>query len=71
MVYATGLRGETKELHELVEREKMAFVLGNEGSGVTSEVMDAANEIVKIDMRNIDSLNVGMAASICMYQFSI
>ena len=71
MVYATGLRGETKELHELVESEKMAFVLGNEGSGVTSEVMDAANEIVKIDMRNIDSLNVGMAASICMYQFSI
>ena len=69
-VYATGLRGETKELHELEETEKMAFVLGNEGSGVTSEVMDAADEIVKIDMRNIDSLNVGMAASICMYQFS-
>ena len=47
----------------------MAFVLGNEGSGVTAEVMDACDGTIKIDMRNIDSLNVGMAASIVMYRF--
>lgn len=70
-VYATGLRDNTKELHEIESEEKMAFVLGNEGSGVSKEIMDIANEIVKIDMCNIDSLNVGMAGSIVMYRFSI
>ena len=49
----------------------MAFILGNEGSGVLKELMDASDCIMKIDMRNIDSLNVGMAASIIMYRFRI
>ncbi|MBQ6149163.1 MAG: hypothetical protein IJI83_06440 [Oscillospiraceae bacterium] len=71
LVCATGLRKNTKELHEVKAVEKMAFILGNEGSGVRSEVMDAADEIIKIDMCNIDSLNVGMAAAIIMYQFRI
>ena len=49
----------------------MAFVLGNEGSGVSMKVMDISDEVIKIDMCNIDSLNVAMAASIVMYNFSI
>ena len=69
-VYATGLRNETKELHEINKTEKMAFILGNEGSGVDSHLMDIADEILKIDMVNIDSLNVGMAGSIVMHYFS-
>ena len=70
IVYATGLRNNTKELRDIKEQNKMAFILGNEGSGVSAEIMDIADEIVKIDMRNIDSLNVGMAGSIIMYKFS-
>ena len=70
-VYATGLRNETRMFHEIETSDKMAFVLGNEGSGVREEIMDLCDEIVKIDMRNIDSLNVAMAASIIMYHFSI
>lgn len=70
-VYATGLRNETRFFHEIEAGDKMAFVLGNEGSGVREEIMDLCDEIVKIDMRNIDSLNVAMAASIIMYHFSI
>ena len=70
-VYATGLRKQTKEMHEVEPQEKMAFILGNEGSGVDSHLMDIADEIMKIDMVNIDSLNVGMAGSIIMYHFSI
>ena len=69
-VYATGLRNETKELHEIKPSDKMAIILGNEGSGVDSHLMDIADEILKIDMVNIDSLNVGMAGSIIMYYFS-
>ncbi len=70
-VYATGLRNETRMFHEIETSDKMAFVLGNEGSGVREEIMDLCDENVKIDMRNIDSLNVAMAASIIMYHFSI
>ena len=58
-------------MHEVEPQEKMAFILGNEGSGVDSHLMDIADEIMKIDMVNIDSLNVGMAGSIIMYHFSI
>ena len=46
------------------------MVLGNEGSGVREEVMDECQQIIKIDMENIDSLNVGMAASIVLYYFN-
>lgn len=69
-VYATGLRKQTKEMHEITPQDKMAIVLGNEGSGVDPHIMDICDEIVKIDMVNIDSLNVGMAGSILMYYFS-
>ena len=48
----------------------MAFILGNEGSGVLEEWMEMTDDTVKIEMANIDSLNVAVAASIVMYQFS-
>ena len=68
-VYATGLQDNTKELHEVESKEKMAFILGNEGSGVSKQLMEEADGVMKIDMRNIDSLNVGMASAIIMYRF--
>ena len=69
-VDGTGLRNNTRELYETDRKEKVAVILGNEGSGVREEVMDACDEIIKIDMENIDSLNVGMAASIILYYFN-
>ena len=70
-VFATGLRNNTKTLHDIEVLDKMAFVLGNEGSGVEDSIMDICDEIIKIDMCNIDSLNVSMAGAIIMYHFSI
>ncbi len=71
VVYATGLKDNTLSLDEVATTDKMAIVLGNEGSGVRSCVFDIADETVKIDMHNIDSLNVAMAGAIIMYRFSI
>ena len=68
-VYATGLSENTLDMADVDKAEKMAFILGNEGSGVEKEVMDLSDGVMKIDMRNIDSLNVAMAASIIMYRF--
>lgn len=69
-VYATGLRRDNYELADVKAESKMAFILGNEGSGVREKIMDMSDGIIKIDMRNIDSLNVAMAASIIMHRFS-
>lgn len=69
-VYATGLKDKTLSLHEVKAQPKMAIILGNEGSGVREEVFKISDEIIKIDMHNIDSLNVAMAGAIIMYNFS-
>lgn len=69
VVYATGLHLNNYELNEIKKENRMAFVLGNEGSGVSKEIMDISDGIIKIDMCNIDSLNVAMAGAILMYKF--
>ena len=69
-VYATGLRDNTLSLHEVKAVDKMAIILGNEGSGVKEETFKISDEIIKIDMHNIDSLNVAMAGAIIMYEFA-
>lgn len=69
-VYATGLKAHSKELYEVENIDKMAFILGNEGSGVKDTTFDLCDEVVKIDMHNIDSLNVAMAGAIVMYRFN-
>lgn len=71
IIYATGLKENSLFLDEVNKSPKMAFVLGNEGSGVSKEVFDSADETVKIQMNNIDSLNVAMAGSIIMYRFLV
>jgi len=68
-VYATGLRDNTKELSDVKPHDKVALILGNEGSGVEDEIFDISDEVIKIDMENIDSLNVAMAGAIVMYHF--
>lgn len=48
--------------------EKYALFFGNEGQGISSEVLNLLDILYKIEIDNIDSLNVGVAASIFMYQ---
>ena len=46
---------------------KFALVLGNEGRGMTETLISQCDQIVKIEMSGIDSLNVGIAGGILMY----
>ena len=62
-IVATGLKA-TKELKKLKLKNKFVLVLGNESRGVSDSVLRLANEVIKIDIKNIDSLNVSVAASI-------
>lgn len=68
-ILATGLWQDSTFLSTIKPSSKMGFVLGNEGSGVSEEIKNLCHQKVKIEMENIDSLNVGIAGCIVMYQF--
>lgn len=51
--------------------DKYALVMGNEGNGVKEEILDLCDEYVYIDMNKAcESLNVGVATSIILYEFN-
>lgn len=68
-VFATALHEDSIFLQEVSVPEKYAIILGNEGQGIHKEIIQMANTCVKIEMDTFESLNVGIAASICMYHF--
>lgn len=68
-IYGTSLQN-GKPLGEIKTTPQMAFILGNEGSGVSSELLSLTERNIFIEMsENIESLNVSIAGSIIMYHF--
>lgn len=66
-IWATALDGATY-YQEVPLDEKIALVLGNEGAGVSEEIISKADKIVKIPIYGLaESLNVSVAAGILMY----
>ena len=52
-----------------IKNNKYAIVIGNEGNGVSKDVLDECDELVNIKMNsNCESLNAGVSASILMYE---
>ncbi len=50
-------------------REPAAIFIGNEGSGLSSDIIHAADAVLTIPIRhNVESLNAGVAASIVLYE---
>ena len=59
-------------LGEIEDASKMAVILGNEGQGVSSELLTQTDQNIFIEMtENIESLNVSIAGSIIMYRFRL
>lgn len=50
---------------------KYILALGNEGNGISKEVEDLSSIRIKIDISNIDSLNVAIAGAIFMYHLTL
>ncbi len=64
---ATDLKAE-KYLNEYNVSDKLIFVLGNEANGVSKEMKSLCDDYIKIPMEMTqESLNVGIAAAILMY----
>ena len=55
----------------LTSSKKIALVLGNEGSGVTDDALVLADSFAKIETETVESLNVAIAGSILMYEWSL
>ena len=69
-VFAAHLKGE-KYYDELDFRGASAFLIGNEGNGLSDEVASLADMYLKIPMEGqLESLNAAMAAGILMYETS-
>ena len=66
-VYAAHLKGQNN-YDEIEYGPRSAFMIGNEGNGLTDEAAEMADEYLKIPMGGkLESLNAAMAAGILMY----
>ena len=68
-VFATKVDG-GKPLKDIEKTENFVIIMGSEGSGVSKELLEAADEYLYIPMnKKCESLNVAVATSIILYNF--
>lgn len=69
-VFAAEVTEESISLMEIEVPQKWVLLMGHEGKGISKEVLAACDGSVQIEMAaGVKSFNVGVAASILMYQF--
>jgi len=69
-IYAAEVTPDSTALSKVQIKDKWVLLMGHEGSGLSQEVLELCDEVVTIEMmEGIKSFNVGIAASIMMYQF--
>lgn len=67
-VFAAHLKGK-KDYDEPEYHNGCAFLIGNEGNGLTDETAALADTYIRIPMEGqVESLNAGVAASLLMYE---
>lgn len=67
-IYGTDVTSGTSIRDEIIP-EKVAIVLGNEGQGISENVRKLCDKFLYIEMNSeCESLNVGVCASILMYE---
>lgn len=66
-IIATEIKGSV-DLSTIGKISKHILVLGNEAHGVSEKILKIATKRVRIDIKNIESLNVGVAGGIAMYE---
>ena len=69
-IFAAEVTSDSTPLMSVEVPKKWVLLMGHEGKGISKEVLDICDEVVSIEMQEgIKSFNVGVAASIMMYQF--
>ena len=67
-IFSTEIKG-SESIEKVGKPEKLVLVLGNEAHGVSQEILNKSDKRVRIDINNIESLNVAIAGAIAMYIF--
>lgn len=58
-----------KNVKDIAKNEKFVIIMGNEGNGVSEEILDQCSEYLYIPCNEVcESLNVGVATSIILYE---
>lgn len=66
--YVTSLEN-AKPYHTILYPKRTMIILGNEGNGVSREIIEMCDQAITIPMYgDIESLNVSIAAALCMYK---
>jgi len=69
-VFAAEVCEGSTPLSQVKVPQKWVLVMGHEGRGIAEEILELCDEVVTIEMQEgIKSFNVGVAASLMMYQF--
>lgn len=64
-----GTNMSSKNIKDIDTNGKIAIVVGNEGNGISNDMLALCDSVVTIPMSNgVESLNVGIAGSIAMYE---
>ncbi|MBD5423506.1 MAG: RNA methyltransferase [Allobaculum sp.] len=65
-VFGAALHQKAIRLHELNIPTRFGLVIGNEGQGISQEVLKTCSECIYIQMASFESLNAAIAGSILM-----
>jgi len=69
-IFAAEITQNSTPLMNVKVPQKWVLLMGHEGDGISKEILDICDEVVHVEMQEgIKSLNVGVAASLLMYQF--
>ena len=70
IIYGTKVDG-GEDINNIISPSKYALVMGNEGAGVSNEVLSLCDKYLYIPMnKNCESLNVGVATSIILFSLN-
>ena len=69
-IYGTNVEyGEDIRSLKSKDKEKYALIMGNEGSGVSKDILQLCDQYIYINMNSeVESLNVAIATSILLYE---
>jgi TrmH family RNA methyltransferase len=68
MLLATSLQA-TRSLYECDLRGNVAFLVGNEGAGLSADLLNLATQQITIPMHGqVESLNAAAATAICLFE---
>ena len=68
-VFAAVLSDKAKNIRDVDFGEKFAFIIGNEGNGISNEILEICDNHVIIPMeKNSESLNAAVASGILLWE---